>query len=67
MNSYNHDYYCTDKKMFVSRGYCERCFDCGFNNGSQSWADCISSNLTNISINEINNYKTELRMQYLSG
>ncbi|MCU0821817.1 MAG: hypothetical protein MUC95_05000 [Spirochaetes bacterium] len=46
MEVYGINYSCGNRKMKVSMGYCEKCYDANFHDGSSSWHICISRNLS---------------------
>ncbi len=46
MDMFDIEYFCINKKMRVSMGYCENCYFYSFHDGSPSWLGCMSHNLS---------------------
>ena len=62
MNLFNLNFYCVNRKMGVSIGYCENCYLCNFHDGSSTWFGCVTQNLTCGEIPSSEKIVSELRM-----
>ncbi len=56
MDIYNYTYYCMNKRMYVSLGYCENCYEYHYHDGFETWYFCLSNNLVNNRLGENVNF-----------